>query len=134
MVAVPLIFGTLTAAHYEDQTARDPRIDALREKIRVTENPRYSRDYLDPDKRSIANRVQVFFTDGSATEPIESRIPDRPSPKASRRDPTPAQQVRRELEGSVCVRIKLRKLIATFNDAARLDQMRTDQLMDLLVG
>lgn len=68
MVAVPLIHGTLTADHYEDEVAADPRIDALRAKMEVVENRQFSRDYLDPDKRSIGNAVQVFFRDGSQTE------------------------------------------------------------------
>ncbi len=75
MVAVPLIHGTLTADHYEDEAAADPRIDALREKMVVIEEPRYSRDYLDPKKRSIANAVQVFFTDGSSTQRVEIEYP-----------------------------------------------------------
>src|SRR5204863_2581122 len=61
MVAVPLIFGRLTAADYEDEVARDPRIDALREKMVVTENRDFSRDHLDPDKRAIGNARKVFF-------------------------------------------------------------------------
>ena len=75
MVAVPLIFGRLTAADYEDSVATDPRIDALRERMIVTEEPRYTRDYLDPDKRSIANAIQVFFTDGSSTDKVEIEYP-----------------------------------------------------------
>src|SRR5439155_2629482 len=75
MVAVPLIHGTLTAEHYEDEAARDPRIDALRQKMQVIENPRYSADYLDPDKRSIANAVQVFSADGTATPRVEVEYP-----------------------------------------------------------
>ncbi len=61
MTAIGLIFGDLTADHYEDDAARDPRIDALRAKMEVREEPRYSREYLEPDKRSIANSVQVVF-------------------------------------------------------------------------
>ena len=75
MVAVPLIFGELTAAHYEDDIAADARIDDLRAKMTVVEDDRYSRDYLDPDKRSIANAVQVFFADGSATEKAAVEYP-----------------------------------------------------------
>ena len=75
MVAVPLIFGELTARHYEDDVASDPRIDALREKMRVVEEPRYSEEYHDPDKRSIANAMQVFFRDGSSTEKVEVEYP-----------------------------------------------------------
>ena len=75
MVAIGLIFGELNADHYEDKTASDPRIDALREKMVVTEDKRYSREYLEPDKRSIANAVQVFFQDGSCTNKIEVEYP-----------------------------------------------------------
>jgi len=75
MTAIGLIFGDLTADHYQDAVAEDPRIDALRAKMEVVEDPRYSKEYLDPDKRSIANAVQVFFTDGSATENIAVEYP-----------------------------------------------------------
>ncbi len=75
MAAIGLIFGELTADHYEDQIAADPRIDALRAKMVVTEDKQYSRDYLDPEKRSIANAVQVFFHDGTKTERIEVHYP-----------------------------------------------------------
>lgn len=75
MTAIGLIFGQLTAGHYEDKVASDPRIDALREKMVVTEDKSYSADYLDPEKRSIANAVQVFFKDGSKTERVEVHYP-----------------------------------------------------------
>jgi 2-methylcitrate dehydratase len=75
MTAIGLIFGELTADHYEDGVAKDPRIDALRAKMEVIEEPRYSKEYLDPQKRSIANAVQVFFNDGSATENIAVEYP-----------------------------------------------------------
>jgi 2-methylcitrate dehydratase PrpD len=75
MVAVGLIFGELTSAHYEDHVAADPRIDALREKMTCVENPAYTRDYLDPEKRSIANAIQIFFRDGSTTDPVEVEYP-----------------------------------------------------------
>ncbi|MFN7086564.1 MAG: bifunctional 2-methylcitrate dehydratase/aconitate hydratase [Burkholderiales bacterium] len=75
MTAVGLIKGNLTAADYEDDAARDPRIDALRAKMECVESKQYSRDYLDPAKRSIANAVQVFFSDGSKTENIAVEYP-----------------------------------------------------------
>src|SRR5207247_4389278 len=75
MTAVGLIFGELTADHYEDAVARDPRIDALRGNMVCREDPQYSKDYLDPEKRSIANAVQVFFKDGSATEKVVVEYP-----------------------------------------------------------
>jgi 2-methylcitrate dehydratase len=75
MVAVPLLFGRLTAEDYEDGVAQDPRIDALRAKMVVTENAAFSRDYLDPDKRAIGNAVQVFFADGTATKRVAVDYP-----------------------------------------------------------
>jgi 2-methylcitrate dehydratase len=67
MTAIGLLKGNLTAADYEDDVARDPRVDALRDKMVCVEHKPWTRDYLDPAKRSIANAVQVFFKDGSKT-------------------------------------------------------------------
>jgi len=75
MTAVGLIFGNLTAADYEDKVASDPRIDALREKMTCVEDKQFSADYLDPEKRSIANAVQIFFKDGSKTEEVVVEYP-----------------------------------------------------------
>ncbi len=75
MVAVALIFGRLTADDYEEDIARDSRIDQLRHKMQVQEVTQYSRDYLDPKHRAIANAVQVFFSDGSQTARIEVKYP-----------------------------------------------------------
>jgi len=75
MVAVPLIFGRLTADDYNDDVAADPRIDALREKMVVRENPEFTKDYFDPGKRYIGNAVQVFFADGSFTERVSVDYP-----------------------------------------------------------
>jgi len=75
MVAVPLLTGALTAEDYEDKVAHDPRIDALREKMHVAEDKQFSQDYHDPDKRSIANSIQVFFKGGSSTEKVTVEYP-----------------------------------------------------------
>jgi 2-methylcitrate dehydratase len=75
MVAVPLIFGRLTAADYEDTVARDPRIDALRSKMQVRENATFTQEYYAPDKRFIGNAVQVFFKDGASTARIGVDFP-----------------------------------------------------------
>ena len=75
MVAVPLIFGRLTADDYSDAVAADPRIDALREKMAVIENTQFTRDYFDPDKRYIGNSVQVFFKDGPPSEKVSIDYP-----------------------------------------------------------
>ena len=75
MVAIGLVKGNLTAADYEDDVARDPRIDALRAKMTCIESKQYSRDYLDPKKRSIANQLQIFFKDGTKTRKVAVEYP-----------------------------------------------------------
>src|SRR6185295_12440445 len=75
MVAVPLLFGRLTAADYEDSVARDPRIDVLRSKITCVEDKRYTRDYHDPKKRSIANALTVEFKDGTKLKEVVCEYP-----------------------------------------------------------
>ncbi len=75
MVAVGLIFGELTADHYEDKFANNSLINTLREKMVVVESSGYSKDYLDPHKRSIANALQICFNDGSTTEKIAVEYP-----------------------------------------------------------
>jgi len=75
MVAIPLIFGRLTARDYEDDIAADPRIDALRERMFCVEDPQFTKDYHDPEKRSIANAVTVYFKDGSKVDEIAIEYP-----------------------------------------------------------
>ncbi len=75
MVAVPLLFGRLTAADYEDAVAADPRIDALRDKITCVEDPQFTRDYHDPDKRSIANALTVTLKDGTVLPEVVVEYP-----------------------------------------------------------
>ena len=75
MAAIGLIFGELKASHYEDKVASDPRIDSIRAKMKVVEDKQYSVDYLDPEKRSIANAIQVFFFDGTSTEKVVVEYP-----------------------------------------------------------
>src|SRR5690242_8787665 len=75
MVAVPLIFGRLTAADYEDNVAADPRIDALRDKMTCVEENKFSKEYHDPEKRSIANGITIEFKDGSRTKEVVVEYP-----------------------------------------------------------
>jgi 2-methylcitrate dehydratase len=75
MVAIALIFGRLNADDYEDKIANDPRIDTLRQKMEAIEDKTFSRDYLDPEKRSIGNAIQIYFKDGSTTEKIQIDYP-----------------------------------------------------------
>lgn len=75
MAAIGLIFGQLTADHYSDDVAKDPRIDQIRDKMVVSENASFTRDYYDLDKRAIGNAIQVFFKNGSCTDRIEVQYP-----------------------------------------------------------
>ncbi len=117
MVAVPLIKGTLTAEDYEDEAAADPRIDALRAKMEVREHPRFTRDYLDPAKRSIGNAVQVFFEDGSKSERVEVEYP--------------VGHRRRRAEGIPLLKVKFERSIATRlppRQCARIVELCADQV------
>jgi 2-methylcitrate dehydratase len=132
MVAVPLIFGTLTAAHYEDAAAADPRIDALRQKMQVSENPRYSQEYLDPDKRSIANSVQVFFRDGTSTPRVEVEYPI--GHRRRREDALPL--LRNKFHASIACRFSSEKadqLLALFANSSELDATPVDELVTRLI-
>ncbi|OUV30759.1 MAG: 2-methylcitrate dehydratase [Betaproteobacteria bacterium TMED100] len=75
MVAIPLIFGRLTANDYENKVAMDPRVDALREKIHCIEDANFTNDYLDPEKRSIANAITVEFNDGEKLDEVLVEFP-----------------------------------------------------------
>ena len=75
MTAIGLLKGDLIAEDYEDDVASDPRVDQLREKMTIEEDQRYSTEYLEADKRSIANAIQIFFKDGTSTEKIEVEYP-----------------------------------------------------------
>jgi 2-methylcitrate dehydratase len=112
MVAIGLLHGDLDADHYTDAAAADPRIDVLREKMTVREEPRFTRDYLDPDKRSIANAVQVHFKDGTGTGKIEIEYP--------------IGHVRRRAEGKPFLIEKARR-----NFTTRLPPERADQIVQL---
>ena len=112
MVAIGLLTGQLTADDYEETRARDPRIDALRAKMVVVEDPRYSRDYLDPEKRSVANGVQVLFQDGTASEKVVVEYP--------------LGHRRRRTEGQVALTEKLLTNLRT-----RFPEKRVQQLLDI---
>ncbi|MFJ7914155.1 MULTISPECIES: 2-methylcitrate dehydratase [unclassified Lysinibacillus] len=75
ITAIGLIYGDIIADHYEDDVAADPRIDELRNKMVVVEDSQYTIDYLDPEKRSIANAVQVYYKDGTSSELVACEYP-----------------------------------------------------------
>jgi 2-methylcitrate dehydratase len=131
MIAVPLIFGRLTAADYEDAVASDPRIDELRARIECVEEPQFTRDYHDPDKRSISNSLRVELDNGEILEetveyPIGHRrrrseglplLVEKFKTNLRRRFPAPQQQ--RILDASL--------------DRARLESMPVNEYVDLYI-
>ncbi len=131
MVAVPLIFGGLTADDYTDAVAADPRIDALRARMVVTEDPQWSREYLDPAKRSIANAVQVFFKDGSATERIAVEYPIGHRARRSEGIPKLQRKFAQALAGHYSAR-RVDQIADVCLDARRLEQTPVNEFMDLL--
>jgi 2-methylcitrate dehydratase len=132
MVAVPLIFGRLTAADYEDEIARDPRIDILRNKIECVEDPQFTRDYFDPEKRSIPNALTLQLDDGRILEEVVVEYP--------------VGHRRRRAEGTPLLEEKFRKnlarrfprkqqdaILGVSLDSARLAQMPVHEYVDLYV-
>jgi 2-methylcitrate dehydratase len=132
MVAVGLIFGELTADHYEDAVAADPRIDVLRAKMEVVAEPRYSRDYLDPEKRSIANAVQVFFKDGSQTDKVEIEYPLGHRRRRAEGLPLLIDKARRNL-ATRFPKKRAEALVELCLDAGRLEAMAVQAFVELWV-
>jgi 2-methylcitrate dehydratase len=132
MTAIGLIFGRLTAADYEDGVAADPRVDALRAKMVVAEDKQYSRDYLDPEKRSIANAVQVFFTGGTKSAKIAVEYPLGHRRRRAEGLPHLRQKAESAFAGHFGAD-SARSLLALFSDQARLEALPADRLVDLLV-
>ncbi|TWU09184.1 2-methylcitrate dehydratase [Symmachiella macrocystis] len=132
MTAVPLIRGTLTADDYEDTAAVDPRIDQLRERMEVVEVPAYSHDYLDSQKRSIANAVQVFFTDGTSTERVEVEYPIGHRRRRDEGMPLLEQKFQdnmaTQFDSTRCASV-----LAAFAEPSKLDALPADQFMELFV-
>ena len=132
MLAVPLIFGRLTADDYEDKVASDPRIDALRERVVVRENTQFSSDYLNPKKRSIGNSLQIFFKDGSATECIVVEYPI--GHRRRRKQGIPL--LKEKFERNLAMRIpeqNRKKIIAVCNNQAALETTPVQEFMDIFV-
>ena len=130
MVAVPLIFGRLTAADYEDGVAGDPRIDALRGKMTCVEDKRFSAEYLDPDKRAIGNGVQVFFTDGSSTEEVCKDYPVGHRRRRAEGMPLLIEKFKRNLERRFPPS-RAREIAELSLDRERLSAMPVDGFMEL---
>lgn len=130
MVATALIHGNLKAEYYEDKFADDPRIDMLREKMIVQENPQFSEDYLDPEKRSIGNSMQIYFNDGTHTDKVEV---DYPIGHKRRRDegiPLLLSKFENNLSGFYPAD-KIQEFIDLFLNMEKLEQMPVNEFMGL---
>lgn len=132
MTAIGLIFGSLTAEHYEDATARDPRVDALRARMVVREDPRYSCEYLEADKRSIANAVQVFFKDGTTTAKVEVEYPIGHRRRRTEGTPLLIKKFRDNLETRFDSQHQ-EKILSLFEDKARLDHMPVNEFVEAFI-
>ena len=130
VTAVALIRGGLTAEDYEEEAARDPRIDVLRDKMQVSENRTFTRDYLDPEKRSIANAVQVFFRDGSSTERLEVEYPLGHRRRRTEGAPPLREKFARNLDTRLPAP-RCRRILDLFEDADRLMETTTTDFVDL---
>ncbi|WP_186136857.1 bifunctional 2-methylcitrate dehydratase/aconitate hydratase [Burkholderia gladioli] len=132
MVAVPLLFGRLTAADYEDDVARDPRIDALRAKIACVEDPQFTKDYHDPDKRAIANALTVEFDDGTVLDEVVVDYPIGHRRRRAEGIPLLVEKFR----GNLARRFPAKQQQAILDvslDPARLAAMPVNEYVDLYV-
>jgi 2-methylcitrate dehydratase len=132
MVAIALLKGNLTAADYEDDMARDPRVDALRRVMVCVENKRYSRDYLDPQKRSIANQLQITFKDGTKTRKVAVEYPVGHRCRRAQGLPLLEAKFRTNLARRFPERQR-DAILALFCDSARLEATPVHEFVDKFV-
>lgn len=130
MVAVPLIFGRLSAADYEDSVAQDPRIDALRDKMSVEVDERYTREYLEANKRSIANAVQIFYKDGTKSEKVEVEYPIGHRRRRDEGIPLLIEKFQRNLARKISPK-NIAKISEICADGTRLESMAFNEFSDL---
>jgi 2-methylcitrate dehydratase len=132
MVAVGLLKGGLQAADYEDSAGADPRIDQLRNRMVVTEDPRFSADYLDPAKRSIGNSIQVVFRDGQSTEKVSVEYPI--GQRRRRAEATPLLLAK--LESNLRTRLPaaaVTRILECGKDLARLERTEVQEFVSLFL-
>ena len=133
MVAIPLIFGRLTAADYEDNIAADERVDDLRKKMTVNEKKSFTEDYFNPDKRYIGNSIQVFFEDGSSTDCVSIDFPI--GHRERRAEGIPVLQ--KKFENSVKHKLHEKQwntLSEIYTDSSLFNKTSVDFFMSLLVS
>jgi len=132
MVAVPLIFGRLTAQDYEDQVATDPRIDALRAKTQVRENPTFTEEYYASDKRYIGNAVQVFFRDGTSSQRVQVDFPIGHRKRRAEGMPLLVKKFESSVDAYFSPK-QAERIKALFADSDRLDSLPVNEFMAVLV-
>ena len=132
MCAIGLIKGNLTAADYEEDVARDPRVDALREKMVCVEHKPWTKDYLDPKKRSIANAIQVFFKDGSSTEQVVVEYPIGHRRRRAQGIPLLEDKFKANLATRFPAQ-RCAQILALCKDQAALEATPVQRFVDLLV-
>ena len=132
MVAVPLIFGRLTAGDYEDAVAADPRIDALREKMVCVEDKGFSRDYHDPEKRSIANAITVEFKDGKKTGEVVVEYPIGHRRRRSDGIPLLVEKFKTNLARRFPEKQR-KAILALCQDAKKLEATPVNEFVDMFV-
>ncbi len=130
MVAIGLLFGDLKAEHYEDETASEPRIDFLREKMHVIENEQFSKDYLEPEKRSIANSIKLVFRDGTESELITVEYPIGHRRRRDEGLPVLLKKFQRNLSARFPIN-QAEEIRAVMSDAKKLDAMSVVDFMGM---
>jgi 2-methylcitrate dehydratase len=132
MIGVPLIYGRLTAADYEDSVAQDPRIDALRDKMSCVEDPQFTKDYHDPEKRSIANALTVEFNDGSTFDEVVVEYPIGHKRRRADGIPLLVEKFKTNLARKFPVK-QQQAILDVSLDQARLEAMPVNEYVDLYV-
>jgi 2-methylcitrate dehydratase len=132
MIAIGLIFGKLKAENYEDETASDERIDVLRDKMHVVENKQYSLDYLDPEKRSISNKITILLKDGTQFGPVEVEYPIGHRKRREEGLPLLYEKLENNLK-SHYNHDKVEELMAILKDSEKLDNLTVWEFMDLFI-
>ena len=132
MVAVPLILGRLTAADYEDDVAGDPRIDVLRDKITCVEDPQFTKDYHDPEKRSIANALTVTLNDGTVLPEVVCEYPIGHRRRRQEGIPVLEAKFRTNLLRRFPAR-QTTAILALCKDQQRLEDTPVNEFVDLMV-
>ncbi|MGB1496812.1 MAG: 2-methylcitrate dehydratase, partial [Alloalcanivorax venustensis] len=126
-------FGNLVAEHYEDEFHEaHPRIDELRDKMEIVEDERYSKDYHDPEKRSIANAIQVFFKDGSSTDQVAVEYPIGHRRRREEGIPVLEQKFKRNLATRFPA-ARVAEIMDLCLDPARLNDTPVNEFMDRFV-